>query len=425
VSQALPSGPAAPTITTKHVDRVGAGFLVAYCLAHFGALLAIFTPTLVTLAIRVAQIDRVHKVHNLSVILGAGAVVGLVAHPFFGRLSDRTTSRFGMRRPWLVGGALVGTSGTLVIALAHSIRLILVGNCLAHLGFTALIAALSALLVDQIPSAQRGRVSGLLGASHALAQVAGAYVVEFSAGSTFWMFMFPAVVGLVIVLVLAAVLHDRRLDATERPPYTVAEFLRTFWVNPVRHPDFGWAWLSRFLFFMGVAMFFTYRVYYLTDHLHRSLADIPRLIVVVTIVQKVFLIIGSGLSGWLSDLTKRRKVFVLVSGIAFGVSLLGTAFGNSLHAFLIGIGVASLAQGVYLAVDLALVTGVLPGDKADTAKNLGVFSIASHLPVSLAPAIAAAILATGGGGNYSALFFTGGVCATVGAFAIQPVRRVR
>ena len=147
MSQALPSGPTAPPITTKHVDRVGAGFLVAYCLAHFGALLAIFTPTLVTLAIRVAQIDRVHKVHNLSVILGAGAVVGLVAHPFFGRLSDRTTSRFGMRRPWLVGGALVGTSGTLVIALAHSIRLILVGNCLA---LTLAIGATARLRVEEL-----------------------------------------------------------------------------------------------------------------------------------------------------------------------------------------------------------------------------------------------------------------------------------
>jgi hypothetical protein len=41
---------------------------------------------------------------------------------------------------------------------------------------------------------------------------------------------------------------------------------------------------------------------------------------------------------------------------------------------------------------------------------------------SIAPAIAPAILALGGG-NYGVLYAVGGVCAVLGAFAILPVRR--
>ncbi|MER7604662.1 MFS transporter [Nocardioides sp. NPDC127503] len=43
----------------------------------------------------------------LGTILGIGGLVSLIACPLAGRLSDRTASRFGRRRPWIVGGAIV------------------------------------------------------------------------------------------------------------------------------------------------------------------------------------------------------------------------------------------------------------------------------------------------------------------------------
>ena len=52
------------------------------------------------------------------------------------------------------------------------------------------------------------------------------------------------------------------------------------------------------------------------------------------------------------------------------------------------------------------------------------FNIASALPFSIAPAIAPAILAIGGG-SYSVLYAVAGVCAILGAVAILPVKGVR
>ena len=66
---------------------------------------------------------------------------------------------------------------------------------------------------------------------------------------------------------------------------------------------------------------------------------------------------------------------------------------------------------------------VLP-DKQHVAKDLGVFNIAGALPFALAPAIAPAILALGGG-RYGVLYLVAGLCAIIGAAAILPVRRVR
>jgi MFS family permease len=85
--------------------------------------------------------------------------------------------------------------------------------------------------------------------------------------------------------------------------------------------------------------------------------------------------------------------------------------------------VSGLGFGVYVAVDLALVVDVLP-DKDNAAKDLGVFNIAGALPFTIAPAIAPAVLALGGG-SYSVLYAVAGFCAVLGAFAILPVRRAR
>lgn len=85
-----------------------------------------------------------------------------------------------------------------------------------------------------------------------------------------------------------------------------------------------------------------------------------------------------------------------------------------------GMALAGLGFGAYLAVDLALVSDVLP-DPDNAAKDLGVFNIASALPQSVAPAIAPAIL-TFGGGRYSVLYLVAGVCAVVGASQDEAVR---
>jgi MFS family permease len=90
--------------------------------------------------------------------------------------------------------------------------------------------------------------------------------------------------------------------------------------------------------------------------------------------------------------------------------------------FLVGMALGGLGFGMYVAVNLALVADVLPNK--DNAKDLGVFNIASALPFSIAPAIAPAVLALGGG-NYGVLYAVGGICAVLGAFAILPVRGVR
>ena len=328
-----------------------------------------------------------------------------------------------MRRPWIVGGLVGGTLGVLVVAVAPTIPVVLLGWCVAQVGFNALLAAMVAVLPDQVPVEQRGMVAGVLGVCLPVASVVGTFLVKLFTGNTVAMFLVPCAVAAAFILLFAVTLPDRRLDRGDQPAWSVRELASTFWVSPRRNPDFAWAFTSRFLFVLAYAFLVTYQAYYLLDHLGSTEAEVPQQVFLGTLVQSVVLVAASLLGGRLSDRTGRRKVFVVTASVIYGVALFVIAAAASFNGFLVGMALGGLGFGLYMAVDLALVVDVLP-DPDTAAKDLGVLNIAGALPSAIAPAIAPVILAVGGG-SYGVLYAVAGVCALAAAAAIIPVTRVR
>src|SRR6202022_230595 len=125
---------------------------------------------------------------------------------------------------------------------------------------------------------QRGTVAGALGVAIPLGLVAGTFLVQAFVGSNLAMFLVPMAVGGGLVLLFALfVLKDRRLDKSEQlPPYRLGEFLRSFWINPVQFPDFGWAWASRFLLITAYALLTPYQAFFLLNKLHVATNEVAR-----------------------------------------------------------------------------------------------------------------------------------------------------
>ncbi|MDP9219165.1 MAG: MFS transporter, partial [Actinomycetota bacterium] len=405
------SGAGASTSQPSTMGRVGWGFISWYAAAYVSAILLLISPLLVTLALKVvALVGNDRAPANLSLVAGTGALVAMVGNPLVGQLSDRTTSRFGRRRPWLVVGLLGGSAGILVVALAPNIALVVVGWCIAQLFFNAMLAALVAVLADQVPSAQRGVVSGILGVCLPVASVCGTYLVKVFTGSMLAMFMAPCIVAGVVMLLFAARLDDQRQLPADKGSWSLGEFARTFYVSPRANPDFAWAFASRFLFVTAYAFLTTYEVFFLLDRVGTSKHDVPQQVFLATLVQAVFVVGASLAGGKLSDRTGRRKVFVLAAAVTFGAAMFVLAMVTSFDEFLVAMVISGIGLGAYVAVDLALVVDVLP-DRAHAAKDLGVANIASALPYSIAPAIAPAILAVG---SYGTLYSVAGICALLG-----------
>lgn len=405
-------------------DTVGGGFIAGYALSYAGGALLFLGPLLVSLALKVNDLVGIEEApRSLALVTGVGSLLALVSNPLFGRLSDRTTSRFGMRRPWMLIGLAGGIAGTLTIAWASSVAAVLVGWCVAQVFLNAVLAAQAAVLPDQVPSAQRGLVSGVLGICLPVASVAATYLVQLFDGAAWGMFLAPAAVGSLAVLVFAATLRDRRLDPVDRPAWSLRELAGTFYVSPLRHPDFAWAFASRFLLVTGYAFLVTYQAYYLIEELGRAEAEVPHLIYVGTLVSSATLVVASLVSGRLSDRLGRRKVFVAAAAAGYAVGLVVVATASGVGGYLLGMGIGGLGFGIYMAVDLALVADVLP-QSGSFAKDLGVLNIAGALPFAVAPALAPVVLQAGGG-SYAVLYGVAAACALAGALAILPVRGVR
>lgn len=404
--------------------RVGWGFIALHAFAYTGTWLALLTPVLVSIALKVRQLAPETAASSLSLVLGLGAFFALVGNPLFGRLSDRTTSRFGMRRPWLIGGVLCGALALLMIATATTVGMVLVGWCLAQLAFNAVLAAIIAVLPDQIPAEQRGTVAGVMGICLPLGQVSGTFLVQSVAGSTLLMFMVPASICVALVLIFALTLRDRHLAPGTVRSLGWRDAVAIYWVNPRRHPDFAWTWLSRLLLVLGTAFLNTYQPFYLIDELGHTAEQIPKLIFQGILVQTVAIIAVSVLGGRLSDALGRRKVFVVIGGVVYALGLWVIAAAPDYGIYLLGMTITGIGHGIYFAVDLALVTDVLPNRWRDAAKDLGIFNIANALPQAIAPAVAPFILAATHG-NYGWLFAIAGSIALLASVTILPVKSVR
>jgi MFS family permease len=402
--------------------RVSRAFVVRLVLAYLGLYSAILSVALVSLALRIGHVDPRHKVTSLAVAEALGALVALFANPLAGRLSDRTTSRWGRRRPWLIAGVLGGAAGLAVVALVPSIAAITAGWCLAQLCFNASIAALAATVPEQVPLSRRGMVSGFMGFSQRLAVPLGVGVTAvFSAGAAG--FLVPSAAAIACICLFALPLQDIRTHETP-PPFSAREFFGSFWTDPRSHPDFGWVWLTRFLIYFAFVAPAPYLAYYLTSRSHVSDSSLTATVALLITLNYTASAMTAALCGWLSDRLGRRKIFVTAAGVLLGGGLALLAVSRTLPPVFLAQALLGIGSGLYFGVDMALAVGVLPRSR-DVGKDLGVINSADVLPQSIGPACAPLLLALGSGHNYTALYLFAMMAGLLGTRTVGRIRTVR
>ncbi|GAA4524312.1 MFS transporter [Amycolatopsis samaneae] len=398
-------------------------FLPLFVLAYFGVALALVSAATVSIPLRLSTLAPADKTQLLALTAGLGGVLVIVLTAPLGRISDGSTARAGIRRPFLLGGTVAGALGMLVLAFAPNVPLVIAGWCLTQAGFAATNMALNALLADQIPARLRARVAASFGLCTGIAPFAGSHLVGILPGNPVWWFGAPAGVALAANLGLVAVLRDIVRTGPARVDWR--GLLRSYWINPVRHRDFAWAWCCRLLVTMALVSVVGYLLYFLTDRLGVSEKDAAGVSGTVLGVYFAGSVVTTLVFSWISDRTGRRKAIVWVSALCTAAGLLISLFSADLLTFSIGIAVAGMGQGAFVSVDVAMMTEVLPPG-ADAGTGLAVIALSYQLPQLLVPALATPLLAIGNAGpNYFALFLGAVVAAVLGGLAVLPIRGVR
>jgi Na+/melibiose symporter-like transporter len=368
--------------------------LSSYWLAYnfqWAALLAIVLPS------QIAEIaGESRKEIATGFVTAAGAMLSLVLTPVAGAISDRSRSRFGRRRPYV----LVGTIATIAFLLAMgslrsgaSLALYVLFYLGLQIGSNGAGGPYAALIPDLVPAPQRGAASGWMAIMTTVGTLAG---VLAAGAMTHPGHYLPTAIAMSALLVVATAVTLAGVRETPRTREAVdvawSDLVRGFLPDARIHRDFYWVLGTRALVGMGIYSVFSFFQYFLADLLR--VPDPER-----QASYLIGVIIAAGLptsliAGVLSDRTGRKPLVYASGGIMAVASLAFIAAGASSSIAAI-FGVAALfgvGYGAYQAVDWALAVDVLPpGDNA--AKDMGLWHVSLVLPQVVAPALSGALLA--------------------------------
>lgn len=408
-----------PDALAEPVHAVRPGWTTLLFLANLGLWLGIYAPVQVLLPEQAQLLDKADKTLLLSVVMGVGALVALVANPVIGMLSDRTTSRWGRRHPWTIAGSVIGALGLVVLAVAPDVLVMTIGWCLVQAGLNGMLAALTSALPDRVPVAQRAQVGGFIGISQMLGTVLGALIVTVLITQLAGGYLACAVIVVLGAVAFIVFTPDARLPVAFRPGGPISEALRNLWISPRRFPDFAWGWTTHFLINLGNALGTLYLLYFLSDAAHYP--DPQTGLLILMALYGVALIIGAVICGIRSDKSGRRRQYVVGSAVVMAIAALLLVIWPTWSSALVAAPLLGVGFGTYWAVAMAILTQVLPA-AADRAKDLGVVNIANALPQVIAPAVAGVLLAATH--SYPALFALSAVATVAGGVTILKVRSV-
>ena len=412
----------APAALVEPTKAITGGWIALFATAWLGVWMAQLTPVQLLLPVQIeAQLKATNWVDNVvvfGIVSGIAGFCALIAYPLTGALSDRTTSRFGRRRPWIAAGAVLFAVSLLLLGLQQNIVGIAVFWSLSLTGFCVLTAALTATISDQVPVGQRGYVSGWISAPQAVGTILGLVLVTELFVGQFLGYAAMAVLLLVLVLPFLLWVPDAVLPTADR--LTLRALIEGFWISPRQYPDFGWTLLSRILVNFGNAFGTALLLQFLQYGLRVENAEDT--LITLVLVYMVFVILASLGLGKLSDKVGRRKPFVFVAAALQAVAALLLAFAPDLSVAFVAGALLGLGYGCFLSVDQALATQVLP-DPHTRGKDLGIMNIATAVPQALAPLLGAGVVALLAG--FQGLFLLSAVAALLGALAVLPIRSVR
>ena len=373
--------------------RFGAGFLLfgVLWMSGLGIVSAVLLP------MHYKTIQGADPDALVGIVNAFTAVASLVANLMFGNFSDRSRSRFGRRTPWIVFGAILGGVTLFLTGTTHNAVLLTIFYCACMFGLNCMIAPLVAILSDRVPSGIRGTMSAFYGAGSTIGapigtMIGACFIENLTTGfAVAGVLMFLG--GIVAVIIIP---KEQSADFLPKDEGSAKDILASF-----RPPKFA-----------GAHDFY---------NIGQSVKESAVTVSVVSMIMMVMSLVGSFISGPVSDIIGRRKVPVIVDSVLFAVGiampwLIPSTLGMYLFA-----GIAGLGYAVYSAVDQALLVDVLPS-KEEAGKDLGILNMATTLGQMCGPVVMSAIVVNLG---YNFAFPTAIALAIIGCFFIMIIKKVK
>ena len=353
------------------------------------------------------------------------AIVGILVQPTVGSISDYTVSRWGRRKPFIVIGSLLDLISLYGIATANDV--LALGAFVTLLAFTTNIARgpFQGYVPDLVAERQVGLASALVGLMQILGNVTGFLLITIAVSLDAMPAALAAVAIVELTTMVAVVLRVGNgrpaLDRAGRPWGSVAG--EVWGTDILRERSYVWLVSSRLFFLMGGAMLVNYVIVYFgqTHGLDQAGANGQNLILLILVV--IGNLIAVVPSARLSDRIGRKPVIYAACVIGFiGVGLAAIAPVTTMA--LVGGFLFGASAGMFLAVDWALMTDIIP--RAESGRYMGISNLATASSTVFAlaaggPIIDAVNITFGLGAGPRAAYALGAAFYLVAILLFRPV----
>lgn len=306
----------------------------------------------------------------LGAMTFAGLILAMAVQPLAGGLSDRTRSRVGRRRPWILAGTLASLACLAVMAPSSSLWQVALGYILLQVASNTAHGPAQGLIPDLVDSGRRGLASGIknlfdMGGLVVTSLVAGQLMADDNPVSVF------GIVAGVLVLCTAITLGTTREPSSREMPAAVEKAVSPR-ADLVAYPIFARFLVARGLVLLGIYVVQSFAQYYIRDWLRVPNATVVTGNLMATIGVALTLLVFP--AGWLSDRVGRWRLNIAAGGVAaLGIFLL--VFARDVTAVYVFGGIIGMATGVFLSVNWALATDLIP--RAEGGKFLGYTNFAT------------------------------------------------
>lgn len=312
---------------------------------------------------------------TLFLLTIAGALIAVVVQPTIGTISDYTISRWGRRKPYIFIGSVLDVVFLAGIALSQD--LLAIAAFVALLQFSSNFAQgpFQGYVPDLVPGPQVGFASALVGMMQILGNVSGYLIGAIAVALDQFALGLIALGVLEVLTMLSVVIRVREGTAPKsRDGRGWAAIASEAWGTDIlRERSFLWLVASRLAVLMAGGVLANLAVFYLArslgmDQEQTGLAYIP--LVGLVALGTVIAVVPAARA---SDRVGRKRV-IYVSCLVGAIGLGLVAVAPSFPLALIGTAIFGLSTGIFLAVDWALMTDIIP--KAESGRYMGISNIA-------------------------------------------------
>jgi len=354
-----------------------------------------------------------------------GAVIAMIVQPTIGSISDYTTSRWGRRKPYILIGSVLDVVFLVGIALSNDLLAIAAFITLLQFSSNFAQGPFQGYVPDLVPPPQVGLASALVGLFQILGNVGG-FAVGAIAIATKQFELGLISLGVIELATMMAVFVGVREGRTpkDRAGRSWRAIAAEAWGTDIfRERSFLWLVASRLAILMAGGVLVNLATFYLARSQGLTQAQTGGAYIVMVGLVAVGTVISVVPSARISDRVGRKRV-IYVSCALGAIGLALVAWASVLEVAYAGVALYGIAAGIFLAVDWALMTDIIP--KASSGRYMGLSNVATASSGVLAVAIGGTLMDVVGGpsqdgsGPRAALVFAVTLFA-VGALLLRPV----